>query len=259
MPSPLIELEDVSIIRNEKAILDKLTLRIEQGEHVAILGPNGCGKSTLIKTLTREIYPHAGLGAVRVLGNERWVIRELRTVLGVVSDEPREPLLGEPDALTVVVSGLLGTYGVVWGYDVTPAMWDKARAALEFVDAAHLEERDIRTLSAGEHRRVFIARALISDPQALVLDEPTTSLDIRAQHEFVNTMRKIAASGKSLILVTHHFEEIIPEIERVILLKRGKVFQDGPRDQVLTSANITELFGVPIQLEIGDVVRARCQ
>jgi iron complex transport system ATP-binding protein len=245
---PLIELNGVSIVREGKRILHELDLTIREGEHIAILGPNGCGKSTLIKLLTREIYPYAGNGSVQILGQDRWLQRELRTILGVVSNEPKEPLLGDPTVLDVAVSGLIGTYGVLWGYDVTDEMFDRARKALADVEIAHLEKRTVETLSAGEHQRTFIARALVSNPRALILDEPTTSLDIKSSHEFRNTMRLIAQSGKTLILVTHHLEEIIPEIDRVVLIRSGRIIADGPTDEIITESHLTEAFNAPIRL-----------
>lgn len=248
MSEPLIELHGVSIVRDGKTILHELDLTVREGEHIAILGPNGCGKSTLIRLLTREIYPFAGHGTVRILGRERWLQRELRTILGVVSNEPKEPLLGEPTVLDVAVSGLIGTYGVLWGYDVDADMFERGRTALAEVEIAHLADRKVDTLSAGEHQRTFIARALVSNPRALILDEPTTSLDIRASHEFRETMRRIARSGKTLILVTHHLDEIVPEIERAVLLRGGRIVADGPTDETLTDAGLSEAFAAPVRL-----------
>jgi len=248
MNPPLVELRDVSVVRDGNAILDKMSLTIHEGEHTAILGPNGCGKSTLIKLLTREIHPFAGAGSVTILGKRQWLQRDLRRIIGVISGEPKEPLLGDPSVLDVAVSGLLGTYGVVWGYDVSDEMWALGREALAKVEIGHLERRSIETLSAGEHRRVFIARALVSDPRALVLDEPTTSLDIKATSEFCHTMESIARGNKTLILVTHHIEEIISDIRRVVLMRRGKIVADGNPDEVLNDTNLSKTFDANVRI-----------
>jgi iron complex transport system ATP-binding protein len=254
---PLIEFKNVSIVRDGSTILDLAGLRIEQNEHVAILGPNGSGKSTLIRLLTREIHPYAGRGSVRVLGKDRWVLQELRTILGLVSFDPGDKLLGRPTALEMAVSGLLGSYGVLFGHDVTPGMIQKGCRALERVEAGHLAERRFETLSSGEARRVLIARALVSEPRALVLDEPTTSLDLKASDRFRETMRSIARQGTALILVTHHLEEVVPEIERVVLLSEGRILMDGPKALVLTANNLSRAFGAEIDLELEPFPHAR--
>lgn len=240
---PLIELSGVSVVRSGRVILDAIDLRVEQGEHVAILGPNGCGKSTLIRALTREIHPHAGRGSVKIDGRERWVIAELRTILGVVSEEPKGPLLGEPTGLDIAVSGLLGTYGVTVQHVVTPQMWGQAHDALDRVEAARLADQPVETMSTGERRRVFIARALVSRPKALVLDEPTSGLDMKAAHEFQQTMSRLARSGTAVILVTHHLDEIVPEIERIVMLKCGRIFADGGRSE-LNAERLAGLFDI---------------
>ena len=234
---------DVTVVRGDRVVLDSVNLRVAQAEHVAILGPNGCGKSTLIRTLTREIYPFAGRGSVRIDGRDRWVISELRTVLGVVSEEPKGPLLGEPTGLDMTVSGLLGTYGVTVQHEIGSGMWDLAHAALARVDGSHLAARTVETMSTGERRRVFIARALISNPKALVLDEPTSGLDMKAAHEFYGTMSRLAKAGIAIILVTHHLDEIVPEIQRIVMLRGGRIFADGSRD-LLTAHLIGKLFEI---------------
>jgi iron complex transport system ATP-binding protein len=240
----LIELEDVTVVRDGRRVLDSINLRIEQGEHVAILGPNGCGKSTLIKAFCREIYPHAGHGKVEIDGRNRWLVSELRTILGVVSEEPREPLLGSPTGLEMVLSGLIGTYGVTVQHEITPEMWEQAQQALVRVEASHLGGQAVETMSTGERRRVFIARALVCNPKALVLDEPTTGLDMKASNDFQSTARRLAQDGTALILVTHHLDEIIPEIDRIVMLKSGRIFADGGRE-LLNRGILADLFSFP--------------
>jgi iron complex transport system ATP-binding protein len=259
--APLLDYQNVSVYRGDTLALDGVSLQVAVGEHVAILGPNGCGKSTLIKTFTRECYPAAGRGdaRLRILGREAWDVTELRGMLGIVTndlvDECTRGMSSDfaelPRRVTArdtVISGFFSSNGV-WGHHVvTAAMREKADALLAKLGVAHLADRLLTEMSSGEVRRVVIARALVHDPSSLVLDEPTNSLDLRATYELRDAVRVIAQSGMSVLLVTHHLADIIPEIERVILIKRGRVVDDGPKAQLLTSARLTELFGVPIEV-----------
>lgn len=237
----LVELDGVSVVRGGRTILKEMSLSIEEGGHTAILGPNGCGKSTLINLLSRELHGHAGKGRYRVLGRERWTQSELRTVLGVVSAEPKEPLLGDPTGLDLAISGLFGTYGVLVQRRVTPDQVAVGREALAKVDASHLADQPVATMSAGEERRCWIARALAPQPRALVLDEPTTGLDFVAQQRFLETIRGLANSV-TIVLVTHHLEEVVPEIGRVVLMREGRIVADGQREAVLTRERVAEAF-----------------
>src|SRR5216684_3160662 len=204
---PLLALNHVTVIRGERAALDDLSLRIEAGEHICILGPNGCGKSTLIKTITRECYPLANeQSSMSILGRECWDIFELRSRLGIVS----------PDLLASCTSDATG--------------------------------RAVAQMSSGEAKRALIARALVHEPQTLLFDEPSNTLDIAAQIQLRETMRQLAQAGLGILLVTHHVSEVIPEIERVVLLREGRILADGPKEEILTAARLTDLFGVPVQL-----------
>jgi iron complex transport system ATP-binding protein len=239
----LIEMEGVTIVRDSVRVLDLVDLRIKEGEHSVILGRNGCGKTTLIKALTRELYSYGGEGRVQIAGRDRWTIAELRTLIGVVAEEPRE-LLGSPTGFDLTVSGLLGTYGVTAQYRVTREMELAAHEALAKVEASHLERRRVETMSTGERKRVWIARALVSQPKALVLDEPTNGLDMKSAHEFHGIVERLARSGVTTLLVTHHLEEIVPAIKRVILMRAGRIVADGPRERVLTLEALSEVLEI---------------
>ncbi|HMM26252.1 MAG TPA: ATP-binding cassette domain-containing protein, partial [Pseudoxanthomonas mexicana] len=250
--APLFELDRATVVRGATRVLHDLSLRIPLGQHTAILGPNGCGKSTFIKLISRELYPLAreGDAPVKVFGLRRWNVNELRNRLGLVtSDLTRDlqqmPYLRVEDA---VVTGFFSSFVVPPHRQVDADMRAKARHALEQVRATPLADRQVAELSTGEMRRVLIARALVHEPQALLLDEPTAGLDLVARRQFLGLMRSLAQRGITLVLVTHHIEEIIPEIDRVLLLRDGAVCADGDRAGTLTEAQLSHVFGGPVQV-----------
>lgn len=236
-------------MRGDKVVLDDLTLEIGVGEHAAILGPNGCGKSTFIKTITRECYPlHRDGSQIAIFGRESWNVFDLRSLLGIVSNDLMTQCTRDFTGREIVVSGFFSSIGVWPHHHVTPEMLRKSDEVLELLEAPHLAARNITEMSSGEARRVLIARALVHDPRALLFDEPSNSLDVSAQHELRLVMRKLAQSGVGILLVTHHLADIIPEIDRVILMRRGKIAADGTKEQVLTAERLSELFGVDVAL-----------
>jgi iron complex transport system ATP-binding protein len=250
VPSPpLIEFHGVSVVRGARLALDTITLRIGVGEHVAILGPNGCGKSTLIKTITRECYPLVREGSsIQILGRDTWNVFELRSMLGIVSNDLMNTLTRDVTGRDVVLSGFFSSVGIWSHQHVSDSMRAKAEAALARLEVSHLAERFTTEMSSGEARRVLIARALVHEPRALLFDEPSTSLDLFAQHELQMLMRRLAHSGIGIILVTHHLADIIPETERVILMRQGRIVADGAKQEVLTTEGLSALFGLPLEL-----------
>ncbi len=258
---PLLDYHNISVYRGDTLALDRLTLTVGIGEHIAILGPNGCGKSTLIKTLTRECYPAPAREPswLRILGQDTWDVSALRSTLGIVTNDlvaectrgmssDFAELPRRVSARDTVLSGFFSSIGVWAHHHVTPEMERKADEILERLDVAHLADRCLDEMSSGEVRRVVIGRALVHDPTSLVLDEPSNSLDIRATHDLRDAVRAIAQSGMTVILVTHHLPDIIPEIGRVILLQRGRIVGDGPKERLLSSAPLSKLFGVPVEV-----------
>jgi iron complex transport system ATP-binding protein len=246
---PIIEFERVTVHRDGRAALTDVSFCIRAGDHTVILGPNGSGKSTLIKTLTRELYPrYPERSRVRLWGSETWHLFELRSLLGIVTNDLVAECTRPFSALEAVLSGFFSSIGLWPNHRVTPAMERRARAALRFFDIDHLASRPMNEMSSGEVRRAVFARALVHNPQALVLDEPTNSLDVRGQHEVRQAMSRLTRSGVTVILVTHHLSDVIPEIRRAILLKEGRIVFDGEKESALNPERLSALFGVPVRL-----------
>ena len=256
-PAAFLELNDASVVLGETRVLDRLTLSIAVGEHTAMLGPNGAGKSTFVRLLTLQQYPLAGPAdapPIRVFGQDRWDVFELRAKFGIVSADLHDRFVhgnsnGVVTGLDAVVSGFFATHGVFAHQRVTDVMRRAAMEALERVDAGRLARATLDTMSTGEARRVLIARALVHKPAALVLDEPTRGLDIVSRHHFMERVRAVAQQGTTLLLITHHVDEIIPEIARVILLRHGAVAYDGAKDAALTGPRLSEAFDAPLSVE----------
>ena len=230
-------------------VLDDITLTIGAGEHVAILGPNGCGKSTLIKTITRECYPVIREGSsMTILGQSRWNVFELRSVLGIVSNDLMQDVTGETSGREVVLSGFFSSTRIFDHQTVEPVQRERADAVLERIGVPHLADRPVAEMSSGEAKRILIARALVHDPQTLLFDEPSNSLDVFAQHGLRETMRELAQSGIGIVLVTHHLSDVIPEIDRVVLMRGGKIKADGLKTDLLNPEEISRLFGIRVDI-----------
>jgi iron complex transport system ATP-binding protein len=256
----LLDFQHLTVPRGDRYVLRDFSLQIRRGEHVALLGPNGSGKSTLIKAITREIYPVDRPGLrFQLLGHDDWDINDLRGHFGIVALDQlhnlsHEVTLRQVTARELVLSGFFNSLGLWPHHRVKPAQERQARAILRFLEISHLAHRPVSEMSSGEQRRAMIGRALIHDPEALVLDEPTTSLDPGAVREFRTLLRKLARAGRTLLLVTHHIADVIPEIERVILMQEGRIVGDGPKTKMLTSARLSRLFGTKLKV----VTKSRC-
>jgi len=247
---PIVEFRHVTVDHGSFRALHDINFAIHAGEHTAIVGPNGSGKSTLLKVLMRECYPRLlePAPAVRILGKEAWRLFDLRAVLGIVTNELAEKCEKPYSVRETVLSGFFGSIGVWPNHEVTAAMEEKTREVMELMEIDALAERTMTTMSSGEQRRAVIARALVHDPRALVLDEPTNSLDIHATRELRGTLRRLAEAGITIILVTHHLPDIIPEIERVVALKRGRILADGSKRQILTAETLSAIFDTPVDV-----------
>jgi iron complex transport system ATP-binding protein len=253
-PAEFLSMRNVDIARGQKVVLQEVNLSIATGEHIAILGPNGCGKSTLIKAMTCECYPIVRPGMeMKVYGRDRWEVQELRKHLGVVATELPGERTSVTRGLDAVVSGFFSSSTLWPNLEVTESMRTSALEALGLLGAGYLRDRWVGEMSAGEKRRVMIARALVHQPEMLLLDEPSNALDLAAQRELREILREVAAGsggrrGTGVVMVTHHLADILPEMDRVVMMRGGRIVADGRKQELLQAARLEELFGVEIEL-----------
>ena len=253
-----VDMEHVSVAREGKIVLHDLSLRIAAGEHVAILGPNGCGKSTLIRTLTADLYPVVQPGMrLHVFGRDRWDVTELRRRLGFVASDPPPASALRCTGREAVLTGFFSSSRLWPNLHVTDHMRQRAAEVLQQVDATSLAEQRLGSMSAGQQKRILIARALAGGAAApesrmLLLDEPMNALDLAAQRDLRHTMRRLAASGTGILLITHRLEDIFPEMRRVVLMREGRIVADGAKEDLLTGERLSHLFGAPVMVSVRD-------
>jgi iron complex transport system ATP-binding protein len=248
-----LSLQNVNVARGENVVLHDLNLSVKKGEHIAILGPNGCGKSTLIKTITCECYPIARPDMrVSIFGRERWDLTELKKKLGVVSAElPGKPTLGIA-GFDAVLTGFFSSSTLWPNLTVTSEMRDKTREVLKRIDSEKLANKIVGEMSAGQQRRVMIGRALVGSADMLLLDEPSNALDLSAQKDLRDLLRSLAQEGTGIMLITHHIADILPEIDRVLMMREGRIVADGSKAELLTEERLGGLFGVDVRLRERD-------
>lgn len=250
----IVFFENVELRYDNLPVLKHISLKIEQGEHCVILGANGSGKSTLIKLINCELYPSIIHEPFRreILGEERWVISELRKSLGVVTNELHTRFAferGELNGFETVISGFFGTLGLFDHLSIDSDQIAAAERAMERLGIQHLHAKRLSEMSTGELRKCIVARALVHPVKAILLDEPTVGLDIKAQLDFIEMMRSLAKGGTTVILVTHHIEEVFEEIEKAVLIKEGIIYASGNKDEVLNSVNLSEIFNTSLEVQ----------
>jgi iron complex transport system ATP-binding protein len=249
----VLDLQDVTIRRGTTTILDGLSWTVREGERWVVLGRNGAGKTTVLQVASGRMHPTSG--TADLLGSRlgRVDVFELRPRIGLASAALAERIPGGEVVRDVV---LTAAYGVTGRWREAYETVDESRATdlMSAFGVARFADRRYGTLSEGERKRVQIARALMSDPELLLLDEPAAGLDLGGREELVAALSELAADRRSpvLVLVTHHVEEIPPGFTHLLLLADGKVHAAGPVDEVLTSDNLTAAFGTPLQVEKSD-------
>jgi iron complex transport system ATP-binding protein len=253
---PIIELEHVNVARGDKVVLHDLSLTVHAGEHLAILGPNGCGKSTLLKTMTCELYPIVQPGMrVKILGRERWDLTQLKRRMGVVQAELPGRQTLTTTGFDAILTGFFSSSTLWPNLEVTGQMRERVEEILPLVHAEDLREKLIGEMSAGQQRRVMIGRALAGTSggvQMLLLDEPSNALDLAAQRDLREMLRKLAQQGTSILLITHHIADILPEMDRIVMMRDGRVVGDGGKRELLTGKILGGLFGGEIHVNERD-------
>ena len=248
-PHPILDIQHATVYRGDSCVFSDFSFALQEGEHAAIVGPNGAGKSTLLKLLAGEVHPLPNDEThIRLFGEEQWNVWDVRKRLGMVSHDLQHQYMEQVIGLKVVLSGYYSSIGIYSHQDFADTQIARARVVMEELGVGFLTDRKFSEMSTGEQRRCLLARALVHDPIALVLDEPTSGLDLTATFHYLDLVRAHMRKGKTLLLVTHHIHEIPPEIERVVLLKQGKILQDGEKRSIFTEANLSQLFDCPVSL-----------
>ena len=250
--APWLDLQGIEAWAGGHRIVQDLSLRLWLGESTAILGPNGAGKSTLVKLISRCLHPVVQPQShLRLFGEERINLWSLREHLGVVDSELQQRI---PNAMTcheLMHSAFFGAIGLGRGRHCTTQQIERSADVLEQFNLSELAASRYGSLSDGQKRRMLIARAMVHQPQVLVLDEPTNALDLRARHRLLNQLRELCRMGTTLILITHQIDAIIPEITRVVGMRRGNVVVDGASAEVLTDEVLSDLYDTPLRVVEG--------
>ena len=245
----IIDLQNITVFQGRNKVLDNFSLTIDESQSTVILGPNGSGKTTFLKLLNRELYiVEDQNSSIKIFEKERWNVDDLRANPGVVSQHLQYGYSNTALGLYVVLSGFYSSYGIWQHQAFDESKMNRAKEVMDLLSINDLQEREFSTMSTGEQRKFLLARSLVNDPAVLVFDEPTSGLDMSTCFQYLEIIRELIGMGKKVILVTHHIHEIPPEVTRVILLKEGRVIEDGDKDQILTNTNLTNLFDWPIQV-----------
>lgn len=242
----VIKIRNASLWRGTTKVFANLCLEINAGENTAIIGPNGAGKTTLLKLFARELYPSSG--SLEIYGKERWNVWELRKRLGIVSADLQQNYSPTANGFTVVLSGFFSSNDIFDHQSFDDQQIAIANQTTRDLGIGHLRDQPFSQMSTGEQRRHLLARALVNDPETLILDEPTAGLDLAAMFRTIDTLRHLMRGGKTVVLVTHHIHEIPPEINNVVLIKDGTIVAQGHKSEMLTEQRLSHIFDVSVKV-----------
>ncbi|MBX2857300.1 MAG: ATP-binding cassette domain-containing protein [Cellvibrionaceae bacterium] len=248
--TPFAEIKNARVYRGENIVFENLNLNFFLKQNTAILGPNGAGKTSLFKLITREISPRVSPGShIKLFGEVHTNIWQLRKKIGIISHEYQSNYQTLASGEEVVLSAFFGSVGVHGHHRIEAAQRQKAKNLMQSLGLQTLADKPYLQLSFGQQRRLLLARALVHDPEVLIFDEPTVGLDLGSSMQIIREIRQLSATNKTILLITHHLQELVPEIQRVIMLKNGQVFKDGDKQTVVTSKNVSQLFDVAVEIQ----------
>jgi len=249
----IIEFENVNIGYDYRyLVLKNLNLIIKEGEHWVILGANGSGKSTLLKLISNDLYPNTHYTFTKkIFEQDTWDIFDLKKQLGIITNDIQNDFVYNARFATgfeIIRSGLFASLGKLQHHIYTKEQNEKTQNIIDYLEIDDLKEKKASQMSTGQLRKCLIARALIHEPKALLLDEPTTGLDIKAQKDFIQLIKKLTQK-LSIIIITHHLDEIIEEISHVALIAKNCIYKQGLKEELITSENISDVFDISVEIE----------
>lgn len=238
-----LELKNIEVWQNNQVLVKCLNLDLTLGEPTTVLGPNGSGKSTLVKLIERRLHPVVKPNShLRLFGTDRIHLQNLRQRIGILNTELDERIPQRCSAGEVVLSGCFGSTRLGRGQEPTEQQQKQTQQLLERFELQSLKNRQYCQLSDGQKRRLLLARAIIHQPEVLVLDEPARALDLRACYQLIGMIRELCQDGVTVVQVTHRIDTIVPEMKRLVLLQDGSVYDQGCPNELLTSGKLSKLF-----------------
>ncbi|MEC8956019.1 MAG: ATP-binding cassette domain-containing protein [Pseudomonadota bacterium] len=248
----LFEAHRVDLYRGTKRVFKNLNLTINNNESLAIFGPNGSGKTTLLKAINREIYPASKNDSwIKIFEKKVWNVWQLRSMIGIVSDDLHLSYNPNTIGMEVILSGFYSSVGVqgILQDQITKEQIEKTQNIMHDLDITDFAKKPLHKISMGQKKRCLLARALVHNPQTILLDEPTTGLDLAGTFKYLEILTKLKNEGCNIILISHNLLEITEIIDRVILLSNGKIVADGNKTAVLSEENLSLAFSIKIGLK----------